>query len=105
MPIAAKTRAPPVPRSTRMTVPGGRAIPGVGSASVISVARPRKEAVGTQHEGGQEGAGPRQDLPFRLERGADRLRDPEDDRAGERPPQAAEAADDDRLEGEDQPSR
>ncbi len=38
-------------------------------------------------------------------RGADRLRDAEDDAAGERAPEAAEPADDHRLEGVDQPGR
>ena len=44
-------------------------------------------------------------LPARIDLRADRLRDAEDDAAGERAPQAAEPADDHRLEAEDQPRR
>ena len=46
-----------------------------------------------------------EDLPFRIDRGADGLRDADDDAAGQRAPEAAEAADDHGLEGIDQPRR
>ncbi len=48
---------------------------------------------------------PGEDLPFGIDRGPDRLRDAEDDAAGQRAPQRAEPADDDGLEGIDQPRR
>ena len=44
-------------------------------------------------------------LPARIDLRADRLRDAENDAAGERAPEAAEPADDHRLEAEDQPRR
>ena len=46
---------------------------------------------------------PGQQLPARIDLRADRLRHAENDAARERAPHAAEAADDDRLEAEDQP--
>ena len=48
---------------------------------------------------------PGKELPAGIDLRADRLRDAEDDAAGERAPQAAEAADDHGLEAEDQPRR
>ena len=47
----------------------------------------------------------RKKLPARIEMRADRLGDAEQNAAGQRPPQAAEAADDHCLETEDQPCR
>jgi len=49
----------------------------------------------------QEGQMPSEDLPFRIDRRAERLGDADDDATGKRPPQRAETADDDRLEGID----
>ena len=46
-----------------------------------------------------------EDLPFRIDARADGLRHAEDDAAGERAPEAAEPADDHRLEGIEQPRR
>ncbi len=46
-----------------------------------------------------------QDLPFRIDPPSDRLRQPEHDAARQRPPQAAEPADDHRLECVEQPRR
>jgi hypothetical protein len=45
---------------------------------------------------------PGQDLPFGIDLGADGLGDADDDAAGQRAPQAAQAADDDGLEGVEQ---
>ena len=75
------------------------------SAIAASVDRAREEAARPEHQHGQEGEMAGEDLPFRIDRGADRLRDADDDAAGERAPQAAEPADDHRLEGVDQPRR
>src|SRR5690349_20067582 len=46
---------------------------------------------------------PGKDLPSGIEMSADRLRDAEDQSAGERAPQAAEPTDDDGFKAEDQP--
>jgi hypothetical protein len=53
----------------------------------------------------EEGEMAGEHLPARIDARADRLRDAEDRPAGQRAPQAAEPADDDRLEREDQPRR
>ena len=60
---------------------------------------------GRMHQHDQEGDVAGEDLPFRIDVGADRLRQPHDDAAGERAPQAAEPADDHRLEGVEEPRR
>src|SRR5471030_1543405 len=72
-------------------------------AIASSVSRAWEEAVGAQHQHHEECQMARQNLPLRIEDGADRLCDPEDYRAEQRPPEIAEPADDDRLEGVDQP--
>src|SRR5574338_190072 len=102
MPPPMKRRLARVLRSTRKAA--SAPAPAVGGG-VISVPRPREQAVGPEAEHDQEGDMACQDLQVRLDRGADRLGDAENDRADQRAPHVAEAADDDRLEGIDQARR
>src|SRR5690242_8444958 len=70
-----------------------------------SIHRTREQAVRPYHQYEQEGHVAGQNLPFRIDVRADRLRQADNDAAGERAPQAAEAADDHRLEGVEKPRR
>ena len=65
----------------------------------------REEAARLEQEDDKEGEMPGKDLPFRIDRSTHRLRHAEDDAAGKRAPERTEPADDDRLEGIDQPRR
>ena len=67
-----------------------------------SVRRAGEEAARTQHENDEEGEVPGQDLPFGIDRRSHRLGHADDDAARQRAPEAAEPADDDRLEGVEQ---
>src|SRR5689334_4940322 len=76
-----------------------------GLVMVASVERTREQAARPHDQDGEEGEMAGEDLPFRIDPGADGLRDPEHDAAGERTPEAAEPADDHRLERIEQPGR
>src|SRR5262245_61452560 len=61
-----------------------------GDPSTALIRRARKKPARPDDEHGEEGDVAREDLPFRADARADRLREPEDNAAGERPPQTAE---------------
>src|SRR6202034_3372576 len=84
----AKTRLAFVPRSTR--------------TDSMSVPRPWEQPARADDQDGEKGEMSGQDLPVRIERRADGLGEAEDDAAEQRAPHAAEAADDDRFEGENE---
>src|SRR5436189_6336540 len=67
-----------------------------------SLSGAREEPARAQHKNCQKRQVPSQDLPFRIDLGADGLGDADDDAAEQRAPQAAEPADDDGLEGIEQ---
>ena len=71
---------------------------------MVLIQRARKKTARPQHHDHQKRDVTREYLPFRIELGADGLREADNDAAGQRAPQAAEAADDDSLERVDQPS-
>ena len=100
-------------RSTAMTASArcaGARLDGEGAGGHWSIDAPQSTARGKRPRGlnrrtSKEGEMAGEDLPFRIDRRADRLRHADDDAAGERAPERAEPADDDRLEGVDQPRR
>src|SRR5579862_2430421 len=71
----------------------------------ISIPRPRKQSARADDQDGEKGEMSGEDLPGRIERRTEGLGDAEHHAADQRPPQAAEAADDHRLKGEDKPDR
>ena len=71
----------------------------------LTLTRSREQAARPDQQRDEEDDMPGEQLPFRIDRGADRLRDAQEDAARERAPERAEAADDDRLEGEDEARR
>src|SRR5439155_24917505 len=64
-----------------------------------------EEAAWAKDKHRQEGEMAGEDLPFRVDRCPRRLRDTDDDAAGQRAPKAAEPADDHRLERKDEARR
>src|SRR4029077_1582439 len=65
----------------------------------------RKEALRSRRQDGEKYDVTGEQLPARINLRADRLRNAENDPAGERAPHAAQPTDDHRLEAEDQPRR
>src|SRR5271154_4478560 len=64
-----------------------------------------KQALRPDDEKGQKHQMSRQNLPGRIDLRAEGLSDAEDDAAGQRSPETAETAEDDRLEGGNEPAR
>src|SRR6478752_6860349 len=86
------------PRASRSNPPHRR-------MPATSIHRAREQAARPYHQHDQEGHMAGQNLPFRIDVRADRLRQADDDAARERAPQAAETADDHCLEGVEEPRR
>src|SRR5208282_4602314 len=71
----------------------------------LSIHRARKQAARPYHKHDQEGDMAGENLPFWIYVSTDRLRHADNDAAGERPPQAAETANDHGLEGIEETGR
>src|SRR6516164_1198222 len=69
------------------------------SMPIHSIQRAGKQPARPQRQHHEKGDVTRQDLPFRIDARADGLGETENDAASQRPPEAAEAADDHGLEG------
>src|SRR5258705_8300233 len=68
------------------------------------ILRTGKQAARPERQHHEEGKMARQDLPLRIDAGTDGLGEPEHDATSERPPEAAETADDHGLESIEQPA-
>src|SRR4029077_13376738 len=78
---------------------------GVASTKALLIGCARKEPARLDEKHGNESDMAEENLPLGIDRGAEGLRDPDDDAAGKGAPHRSEAANDDGLERVDEPRR